>query len=504
MVSHAQNRRARLILVVAALAYVALFWVNTSGRVRCRAAVKTEELCQNGAGVVVWNDGHGYYAWLRSALIDGDLHFENEFTDLNPWGRQYFPRGMGTPTGHYPNFWSVGPACAWALPVLACHGAVASGAAGAWPADGYSLPYQLTVAGTTLALGLGTLVLLFGICRHFAEPVTAACAAACVGLGTTLVYYATVEPSMGHGPAAACFALFCWYWLRGFGETSARRWFVLGLLLGVSALMRWQLASYALLPAGEWLWLLRRDRADRPTAPRAAALVALALAGGLLGLAPQLAAWKVVYGGWFAQPIGLERNWLAPDLWNVLCSTDRSFFYWTPITLLSALGLVLALRRSGQRPQLALLLVGFAVQVYALAAIRGGANVGVCLGAAFGHRTLTESCVVLAPGLALLLGARRWVLPLALALVGWNLLLIGAYRFWVLPAEGGGTPVELWAAVTGYAHRRATDALLLAILPVLALALLGRSVPADAAPERRPRPAVLARIRARLLRRALG
>lgn len=266
--------------------------------------------------------------------------------------------------------------------------------------------------------------------------------------------------------------------------------------------MRWQLTSYALLPAGEWLWLLCRCRSQRPTPARAVALVLLGGAGAALALAPQLVAWKVVFGGWFAQPIRLERNWLSPDLWNVLFGTDRSFFYWTPVTLLATLGSVLALRRSERRTQVALLLAGFAVQVYALGAIRGAADTGVFLGAAFGHRTLTESCVVLVPGLAVLLSRYyRWVLLPGLVFVAWNLLLVGAYRFAILPIETGAPPAELWAATTQFATRRSKDAFFLVALPVLVLAFLGRPASANAVPEREPHPGVLALIRARLLRR---
>ncbi len=34
--------------------------------------------------MVVRGDGVGYYAWLRSPLLDGDWQFDNEYDDLNP------------------------------------------------------------------------------------------------------------------------------------------------------------------------------------------------------------------------------------------------------------------------------------------------------------------------------------------------------------------------------------------------------------------------------------
>jgi len=467
-----QTRRARWILAVAAFASVLLFCVNANARVRSRGAVKTDEHSRNGAGVIIWSDGVGYYAWLRSALIDHDWRFENEFSEFNPWRVEDYRPTERTPAGYRPNQWAVGEACVWALPVIVCHAFVSAGMIGSWPADGYSLPYQLTVGCTTLVLGLLTLLFMYRICRHFVDAASAASATTLMTLATPLVYYAAIEPSMAHAPAAACLAVFVWYWLRGFGDVASRRWFLLGFFLGVAALMRWQLATYAVLPAGEWLWLLFRNRSARPTIARSTVLVLLSLAGGTTGVFPQLIAWKVVYGSWLVEPLPLSHAWFSPKFWDVLGDTDRALFYWTPITLFATVGLMAAAFRqaSQQRVQMALMLVGFTIQVYALAAIRGH---GVYLGSAYGYRFLTESCVVLAPGLAFLLAAaRRPFVVIGLLLVGWNLLLVGAYRFWLLPPDAGASPLELWNAALRYGTKHGTEAVLIVFAPVVVLALL--------------------------------
>ena len=437
------TRRARYVLTTAALLFAVQLKLSIGW-----AVWRTPSDERFGNGVVVRNDGVGYYAWLRSPLVDGDWHFDNEFDDLNAVGAGV--PAARTPAGYRSNPWSVGPACVWAVAVLPCHALVSVGAFGNYAPDGYSLPYQLAIGFTGLAFGLLTLELMYRICRRFADPVAAAVGGSCVTLGSTLVYYATSEPSMGHGPGAAALALFLWFWLRDFGSPSARRWLTLGLLLGAATVMRWQLAAFGIVLVGEAVWIVGGRRESLGRMCRCAAALAVGLAVGVL---PQLIAWRVVYGAWLVEPMPLARRWLSPDLWRVLLSADRSFFYWTPVTLLAAVGLVVAVARrddSIRHVQCGLLLLAVAVQVYALAAITGP---GVWLGAAFGYRTLTESCVALAPGLAVIIATRgRWATGAALlgcVLVGWNLLLIGAHRTSVLTS--GATPEELFRGVSSYA-----------------------------------------------------
>jgi hypothetical protein len=89
----------------------------------------------------------------------------------------------------------------------------------------------------------------------------------------------------------------------------------------------------------------------------------------------------------------------------------------------------------------------FALQVFVLASLWGP---GVYLGAAYGFRHLTESVVLLAPGLALLFQrAPARIFPW-LSLVGclaalWNLTLVCEYRYSYLPVASGADPAEMLA-----------------------------------------------------------
>jgi hypothetical protein len=409
-----------------------------------------------GEGMIVRGDGLGYYAWLRSLMIDGDLSFDNEFEEHNIFRDGLPPLSERTPLGLRVNVQSIGPACVWAPAVLTTHTVLRLWPSGSpWPTDGYSLPYQLAVGLTSLATSLLGLAFLFGICRQFASPGWAALAAAFLAGGTTIVYYEMYEVSMAHGMGTTAMAAFVWYWLKTYGSLSPRRWLAVGALLGVAALMRWQLTVFALLPTGECLLLAWRSLRSRSFADAGKAAMGLALAGlaTLVVLVPQFIAWRCVFGSWHALPHTLAHRWLSPSWWQVLITRDRSLFYWTPITMLAVGGLLFYSMRRSPRPsdadvdekvryrrrQIALLTIAFAVEVYFVAGVYG---TGVYLGAAYGFRLLTESVVVLAPGLTLLLvqsppARMRLIGAGCFVLVVWNLLVIGQYQRGMVPSQGG-------------------------------------------------------------------
>jgi hypothetical protein len=458
-------RRARRILALAAFLQVCLFALYHWEQWHRVLLPKRTPQTFRGEGLIIRGDGLGYYAWLRSLLIDGDWSFDNEFDEHNPLGEGVLPREWRTERGLRFNLWSVGPACVWSLTVVPGHLLIKEleHRGWPWPADGYSLPYQFLVGGTSLGFSLLGLWLLYGICRNYARPVPAALAAALLTLGTTIFYYGTVEVTMGHGLGTTALAALIWYWLKTYGRRAPGRWLVVGALVGVAALMRWQLATFGLLPVGEAVLIWWPGACGCRGGHFGRLLVCLGAAGfgAIVAFLPQLIAWHCLYGHWLVSLMPLAHNWLSPSFWEVLGAQNRSLFYWTPLAALACLGYLHSFRPGKGYPDaapeapielpsrapLALLFGAFAIQVYLLASIRGP---GVFLGSAYGFRQLTESVVCLAPGLALLLdraGPRsyRWLCLLACALALWNLLLIGQYCYHLIPVDAGADPGRLLA-----------------------------------------------------------
>jgi hypothetical protein len=202
---------------------------------------------------------------------------------------------------------------------------------------------------------------------------------------------------------------------------------------------------------------------------------------------PQLVAWRCVFGQWLVAPVPVAPHWAEPSMEAVLWGPDRSLFAWTPAAglalLLAAGSLAVAARRPGRVQPLALLLIAFLVQVYVLASVWGV----VYLGASFGLRHLTESLVLLAPGMALALGhlskwGRRLAGGLGVALAAWNLLLVCQFRYGFVPTEAGAPLTTLLANAWWMARHRQPLVLSHAILGPLLVALACRPAGTRVAP----------------------
>lgn len=433
-------------LVLAVLALIELAWFVDVHWERWQRALpaRGQSATRSGAGLVIRSDGLGYYAWLRSLLIDADVSFDNEFDEHNPLGDFVPPPEDRTAVGLRSNPWSVGPACTWALTIVPVHAFLSlfQRPGFPWPTDGYSLPYQLAVGGTSLVGGFLTIGLIYCICRRWAASSRALFTTGCLVLGTTILHYSAIEPSMAHGLATMMLAGLVAFWQTTYGSTSYRRWAGLGFLVGGVALMRWQLVTVAWLPIGEAL-LFTKEARYRAWFGAGGRLACAGVAAGI-ALFPQLLAWKRVYGSWLATPIPVSHNWLSPSFGAVLWSTDRGWFYWTPLCLVAGMASLGALRLAKpgpQRAQLSIFFLAFVMQVYVLASLWG---TGVYLGVSFGFRHLTESIVLLAPGLAfclqrMTLCAYRRLGAILCLLVFWNLLLVALYRYGWIPADHGAT-----------------------------------------------------------------
>jgi hypothetical protein len=152
----------------------------------------------------VRGDGVGYYAYLRSALIDHDLRFENDYlaanesfviSHIDAQGR-LFPR-LYTKTGYVENHFSVGLAILWAPVIIDVHESVVlADLFGAHvAADGYSRPYLLAMAFTTACYGFLSLFLAFRIARKYFDRPWTFLATVGVWMASSLPIYMYFNPA---------------------------------------------------------------------------------------------------------------------------------------------------------------------------------------------------------------------------------------------------------------------------------------------------------------------
>ncbi len=153
---------------------------------------------------LVRGDGVGYYAYVRSLLIDHNLRFENEWLAGNSSFVQSRVDANGhlraeqySPTGYVKNHFSVGASVLWAPFLMAAHSLVlAMNHLGAHiPADGYSIPYLITMAAATALYGFLGLLLAFDLARRYFEERWAFLATIGIWSASSLPVYMYFNPS---------------------------------------------------------------------------------------------------------------------------------------------------------------------------------------------------------------------------------------------------------------------------------------------------------------------
>ena len=379
-----------------------------------------------GAGRIINGDAIQYFAWLQSAVVDGDLDFSNDYRQLyasadpatNVWLRSR------TPAGRPPNLMSVGPAILWSPFYVSAR--LAEGVVGPGPQSEALLQASVGVAGIVYAT-LGA-CLTFWACALLFPRAAAFWATLVVWLAGPAIYYSLVSPTYSHATSLFAVSLFVYVWLRTRGAPGIGQTILLGALAGLVAMVRWQDALVLLLPVVEALVLVCR---------RQASVVAVTIRLAVLGLAagvaflPQLLAWNAVYGTPLLIPQGAGfMRWTQPAMLSVLFSLKRGLFSWTPALLPAAVGLPLLIRRDRLAGWMILLVL--IVAVYVNASVQDW-----WAGEAFGARRFIGFGVFLALGLAALMtvpaAASRPALVawFSVAAIAYNLLFLFQYQLFM-------------------------------------------------------------------------
>jgi hypothetical protein len=213
------------------------------------------------------------------------------------------------------------------------------------PRDGFSVYYQhgAGLAGLTYFL-LGLAMLKRILMAHFSDGVVVA-TLVCITWGTNLFHYGVFDGTFSH--AYGFFLVCLWIWLveRWWNEPAAGRSLALGVVAALNVLTRHTNAIYLLvLPLyGVTRWSDVAVRvAELRDRRRMRAVGALA---GTAIMLPQLALYKWITGAWVVNAytthdIGFSFG--SPRVIATLFSTQKGLFFWSPVLLLSGIGVVVA------------------------------------------------------------------------------------------------------------------------------------------------------------------
>jgi hypothetical protein len=317
----------------------------------------------------VRGDGVGYYAYVRAPLIEHNLDFTHDYQQANTSFRENRLDKNGQPTaefrtrtGHIENHFTVGPAILWAPFLLATHVGVllARSMGSAVAADGFSTPYRIAMALATAFYGFLGLLISFRRARKYVDETWALLATLAIWCASSLPVYMYFNPSWSHAHSAFVVALFVWYWHETRDARSLGQWILLGALAGLMLDVYYaNVMLFVILPfeaAREYAAAVRRAT---PTTPSVSQLVTRHLAFAVtlvICMLPTFIAHRIIYGGIFETGYVPIRDWFwtSPYLFSVLFSANHGLLSWTPVLILSVIGLF-AFWRSVPRTGLAFL-----------------------------------------------------------------------------------------------------------------------------------------------------
>ena len=398
-------------------------------------------------GYVIDSDGLGYYAHLRSAIIDGDLCYANEFLEYNQFDHGVLNPYKCTVTNHLPNKYYLGPALLW-LPffILAHTLTILSNCVGiALIPDGYSILYQIFIGLGSIIYGLMGLIFIYQILLRFFCRNEAILATFFIFIATNVIYYITNEPTISHSMSLFAVSMFAYIWIRDIGNRTKKSIILLGGAAGLMTLIRPQNVLFVVLPIIEWLDLFKKGKLGFFSSLRERIVeVGLFCVVYLIILVPQFIVWKILYGKFIVYSYkGENFNFAHPRLFDSLFSARHGLIYWTPIILVALIGVIFFIRK---QPKIgSIFFLTFVMQWYLNAS-------WYCwwFGCSFGGRAYINCSFIFAIGLAMIFTIikqklRVVFLLLVLILTGWNLLFIAQYSFSILPHD---QPVELHQVLT--------------------------------------------------------
>jgi hypothetical protein len=379
-------------------------------------------------GELEW-DVFSYYMYLPFTFIYDDVGMQKKevveqiFKTYNLPGTYY--QAYRLDNGNWTPNYTMGFALLWSPFFFIGHSWAKMGG---YPVDGWSLPYQFSIAcGAIFYILLGIVLPAEGAAEVFPEGITTAVLLLLV-LGSNYFHETFNDYLQPHAVMAAGYAILLYHIMRWHEEQKKKYVMVAGLVMGLMILARPSNILCAILPLlwnvydKESLrrkWTLIREHAGH---------IFLLLLFAFLPFIPQIAYWKYVTGSWifFSYQHTEGFDFLQPHIWNVLFSFKKSWFVYTPIIIFPIIGILLL--RKSNKPVFYPILVFFLANFYLLSSWAAWWN-----GGSYGMRYFVDSYAVMSIPFGACLMAisrKRWIVKAPLYLLMGLFLLLNLFQTW--------------------------------------------------------------------------
>ncbi len=290
---------------------------------------------------VITNDIISYYAYLPATFVYNDITLDFIDNGHREVGKYFWPKT--SPIGKKVIITSCGMSMMYfpffiiAHPVTQFIG---------YPADGFSMPYKFAIVmSCVFYLAFGLYFLRRFLLKYFSQTVTAITIIT-IGLGTNLLWYATVEAAMTHVYSFSLISAFIYFTDKWHGKQTLKYTIILGLLTGIITLIRptnllvvlllvlWKVTTWKEL-TDRLMFFLKRWY-----------LLILMIIAAFLVWAPQFFYWKLVAGQYlyYSYPDDTGFFFNNPQLWKNLFSWRKGWLIYTPVMIFALIGIGLLYR----------------------------------------------------------------------------------------------------------------------------------------------------------------
>ncbi|MCI0602544.1 hypothetical protein L0156_05980 [bacterium] len=278
-----------------------------------------------------------YYSYVSSIFIDGDLELSNQYK-LSKLEKHLDEKVLlaKTPAGYSANIYPAGLSFYWSPFFLSGH---LLAKLFDFPLNGYSRPYTHAILVGNLFYVCGGLYITYLFCNSFFLKLISLISTAAISFTTPyLRFYFHSLFLLSESLAFALTALFLFLVLKNKDKHLPYRWFAIGIFFGTLTMVRLQNAILVIVP----LALLYFSISPEKRTQQFLRLTTMFATGSVIGFLPQLIVWRVINGDWFFSGGGsFLPYWKSPFILETLFSARNSLFPWSPVTVLSVIGLIL-------------------------------------------------------------------------------------------------------------------------------------------------------------------
>ena len=289
-------------------------------------------------------DDTGYYAFLRSTFIDGDLDFFNE--------RGYAHAEKINPTGYVFNNWQMGQAILFLPFFLAGHALAHLYQSLGYPVttDGYSTPYYLSTAVASASYLFAGLIFVYHTLRMFIGKRVSMLVTLSSWLASPLIYFSFIRQRMAHTAEFFLASILIYIWIRFRQSREPMHYLVLGTVLGLLCMTRVINIAFFALFIADLFWTFRQEWKANPGRTWKTFFILLAALGGgfFITMLPQFYAWYQLNGVPFPPRhmkfageglAGVNLGPLFENIYSLLFSAKWGLFFSMPLAVLGIIGL---------------------------------------------------------------------------------------------------------------------------------------------------------------------